>query len=190
MPAHVVGISVSQDFEDLYNTCFPALYRRALAITKDAAAARDIVQEAFTNFIEMRKEGTLRNEASPCTLLYRMVTNGAFDWLRGRARWTGSLDLGREEDFEGDGHGLEVAIAHRGDFRRLEAAQDLALLTEEEEEAVVNAAFLHFVDGLTLKQVGQLLGEGKSPKDVAKMLKAFVRRARARQERFEGTAPS
>jgi RNA polymerase sigma-70 factor (ECF subfamily) len=76
-----------------------------------------------------------------------------------------------------------VATAHEGGLSRLEVAQDLALLTQEETPEVLTAAFLRFAEGHSVKQVGQVLNQPR--KKVEEMLKGFLKRARARRQRFE-----
>lgn len=171
----------SQQLADLYRRYGPALYRRALALTRDPEEAVDLMQDAFLGFMKMRE--SLRGEASPFTLLYQIVTHRAVDRLRKRSRWTGRLALREDEDPEAAERRQDAALAHEGDVGRVEAAQDLALLTQGEEPQVLTAAFLYFVEGHSAEQVGQVLN--LSRKAVAKMLEQFVKRARARQSRFE-----
>jgi len=176
----------SQQLADLYRRYGPTLYRRALKLTRDAEEAIDITQDTFLSFMKMRE--SLRGEASPFTLLYQITTHKAVDRLRRRARWTGNLTLREDEDPEASERRLDAAMAHEGGLDRVEAAQDLALLTQGEEPQVLTAACLYFVEGHSTEQVGQLLG--LSRKAVAKMLEQFTKRARARMSRFEvGVSP-
>ncbi|MFE8596879.1 RNA polymerase sigma factor [Archangium violaceum] len=170
----------SQRLADLYRDYGPTLHRRARALTGDEEEATDIMQDAFLSF--MRMGTSLRGEASPFTILYQIVTHRAVDRLRKNARWTGRLALHEVEEPEATERRLDMATAHEGGLNRVEAAQDLALLTQEEEPRVLTAAFLYFVEGHSAEQVGQIL---KLPrKAVEKMLKQFLKRARAKQARF------
>jgi RNA polymerase sigma-70 factor (ECF subfamily) len=171
----------SQQLAALYRDYGPSLYRRARALTGDSEEATDITQDAFLNFMKMGE--SLRGEASPFTLLYQIVTHRAVDRLRRRARWTGRLALHEDEEPDASERRLEWAAVDEGGLGQVEAAQDLALLTQGEEPQVLTAAFLYFVEGHSAEQVGQVL---KLPrKTVEKLLKQFVKRARARQARFE-----
>ena len=171
----------SQQLADLYRDYGPSLYRRARALTGDAEEATDIMQDTFLNFMRMGE--SLRGEAAPFTLLYQIVTHRSVDRLRRRARWTGSLDLGEGEELETAERRLDMTTAYEGGLGRVEAAQDLALLTEGEDPQVLTAAFLYFVEGNSAEQVGHVVRLPR--KAVEKMLKQFMKRARARQVRLE-----
>jgi RNA polymerase sigma-70 factor (ECF subfamily) len=173
--------SSSQRLADLYRAYGPSLYRRAWALTRDAEEATDITQDAFLNFMKLGE--SLRGEASPFTLLYQFVTHRAVDRLRRRARWTGNLALPEDEEPETAERRLDMATLDEGGLGQVEAAQDLALLTQGEEPQVLTAAFLYFVEGHSAEQVGQVLNLPR--KTVEKTLKQFMKRARARQARFE-----
>lgn len=174
----------SQQIEELYGLYAPSLYRRARWITGEPEESLDITQATFLSFMLM----TWRGEASPYVILYSIVTHKAVDRLRRRARWTGKLDLCDEEDVEDSEHRPGVTMTYEGGLSRLEAAQDLALLTQEETPKVLTAAFLYFVEGHSAQQVGQVLN--LSRKKVEEMLKGFLKRARARRNRLAGGGSS
>jgi len=60
------------------------LRRVALRITRDAAAAEDVVQSALEQ--ALRHRGSFRGDAKPSTWLHRIVVNQALMWYRGEAR--------------------------------------------------------------------------------------------------------
>lgn len=176
----------SQQLEALYRRYGPSLYRRARTLTGDSEEATDIMQDAFVNFMKMREP--LSGEASPFTILYQLVTHRAVDRLRRRARWTGSLMLREDEESETAERRLDSEMVYAGELSRVEAAQDLALLTQGEEPQVLTAAFLYFVEGHSAEQVGQVLNLSRQA--VMKMLQLFLKRARARRVRFGGDESS
>jgi RNA polymerase sigma-70 factor (ECF subfamily) len=180
----MAGPPPPQQLAELYRRYGPALYRRALALTRDPEEAIDILQDAFLGFMKMRE--SLRGEASPFTLLYQIVTHRAVDRLRKRSRWTGRLTLRESEEPEDLERRMDAAMAHEREVGRVEAAQNLALLTQGEEPQVLTAAFLYFVEEHSAEQVGQVLNLSRQA--VAKMLEQFLKRARARQTRFEAEA--
>jgi RNA polymerase sigma-70 factor (ECF subfamily) len=162
------GTTASQPLSDLdYLRYRPLLYKRAKRITGEPEEALDILQSTFT-------------------VLFTIVTNKSMDWLRKRARYTGKLELCDDENFENTEFNPAIAT-YPGDLNRVEAAQDLALLTQGEKPQVLTAAYLYFVEGNSAKQVGQSLN--LSRQIVAEMLKQFVKRARARRARFEPSGP-
>ncbi|WP_170205867.1 RNA polymerase sigma factor [Archangium gephyra] len=176
----------SQQIDDLYRRYCPSLYRRARMLTGEPAESKDLAHQAFVSFMEMMDEGALSGELKPYAVLFTIVTNKSVDRLRMRARWTGKLDLRDDEDFERTACSLEVVTAHEGYLSRVDAAQDLALLTQGEKPQVLTAAFLYFVEGHTLKQVGQVLSLSRQV--VSEMLSQFLKRARTRRDRLEATA--
>lgn len=69
-------------FEEVFHALHEALFRYALYITRDAAAARDVSQEAFLHLWEMR--AALDANQSLKALLYRIVRNRAYNYQRNR----------------------------------------------------------------------------------------------------------
>ena len=69
-------------YEQLFRTLHDALHRYAGYITHDDAVARDIVQDAFMQLWEMRRD--LDPRRSIKSLLYRMVRNAAYNHRRNR----------------------------------------------------------------------------------------------------------
>ncbi len=175
----------SQQLADLYLRYGSNLRRRAQVLTGNQQEADDLMQETFLKFMTMQEEGALREESNPYTVLFTIVTNKSVDRLRMRARWTGKLDLRDDEDFENAERSLDMVLAHERDMNRVDAAHDLALLTEGEKPQVLTAAFLYFVEGLSTKHVGQVLNLSRQV--VAEMLKQFLKRARARRTRLDGS---
>lgn len=180
-PGREAGRVEPAPVEELYRRYGPAVHRRALSLTRDAEEARDITQDTFLAFV--KEPGLLRGEASAFTVLYQIATFKSVDRLRRRARWTGRLgELSVDEDGQ-EAREAERDSAHKGGLERVEAAQDLALLTQGEEPRTLTAALLYFVEGYTMDEVGQVLG--LSRKTVGKVLGDFATRARKRGARFE-----
>jgi RNA polymerase sigma-70 factor (ECF subfamily) len=165
---------------DLYRRFSPALYRRALALLGDPQEALDVAQETFLDFLDARSR--MRGDASAFTFLYQMATYKAFDRLRRRARWSGLLAETSYEEGEQDPveRAADDAEPHG---RRVEAACDLALLTQGEKPEVLTAALLYFVEGYTTDEVAQTLE--LSRKTVGKHLARFAERARKRAARMK-----
>lgn len=171
----------SAQLAELYRRFGPAVNRRAQSLVGDPQAAFDITQETFLAY--MQKRASLRGDAQPFTVLYQIATYKAVDHLRSRARWSGvmkAFDVPEDDAAERE---LELATSHEGEQRRVEAAQDLALLTRGEDEEVLTAAFLYFVEAHTTEEVAQVLD--LSRKTVGKMLQRFAERAQKRSARFE-----
>jgi len=175
------GNDMPERVEELYRRFGPALHRRALSLTRDAEEALDITQDTFLAFV--KEPDLLRGEASAFTVLYQICTFKAVDRLRRRARWSGRLgELTVEEDAPAQ-HEAEVASAHGGGLEQVEAAQDLALLTQGEKPRTLTAALLYFVEGYSMEEIGEVLGLTR--KTVGRLLEEFATRARKRGARFD-----
>ena len=164
---------------ELYRRYAPAVFRRARSLLSDEQEAHDVTQDVFLGYLKHRERA--RGEASPFTVLYQMATYQAVDRLRRRSRWSGRLQS-LDVDEESDSLGLEVA-ADDGGTRRVEAAQDLALLTHGEDEQTLTLAVLCLVEGYTAEQAAQTLDVSR--KTVGRALKAFSERANKRAQRFK-----
>jgi RNA polymerase sigma-70 factor (ECF subfamily) len=183
--AHTCTVRTRVDAEaaeltELYRRFGPAVHRRALSITRDVEEALDVTQDTFMAYMNVR--ASLRGEASPFTVLYQIATHRAVDRLRRRARWSGSLGLDVEDE-EGAAQRREAATAHEGGMARVEALQDLAVLTHGEKPRVLTAAVLYFVEGYTEAEVGRVLDLERHT--VSKLLRQFAERARKRSARLE-----
>src|SRR6266404_6422045 len=77
--------------EELLGTYGERAYRLALRITRNAADAEEVVQDAFCSVI--RKIETFRGDSAFRSWLYRVVSNAAYQKLRGTARRRGELSL-------------------------------------------------------------------------------------------------
>lgn len=170
----------------LYRRFSPAVHRRAVAMLRDPEEARDVMQDTFEAYV--RREDFLRGEASPFAVLFQIATFKAVDRLRHRARWSGTLgpiDVPAEDDSAPRAAG---ALLNEGGLARVEALQDLALLTQGESEETLTAAFLYFAEGHTLEETAQVLNVSR--RTLSKMLHEFSERARNRSARLNSGGSS
>lgn len=171
----------STSLADLYRRYAPAVHRRALGLVGDPQEALDVTQETFLAYLKGRSR--LRGEAAPFTVLYQIATYQAVDRLRRRARWSGKLgELTWSEDDDQREVAFDAATAYPGHASKVEAAQDLALLTRGEDPQTLTAAFLYFSEGHTTQEIGELLD--LSRKTVGKLLARFTERCRKRSSRL------
>lgn len=175
----MAGSPNADDVAALYRRYGPMLFRRCRRLLASDAEAQDCVQDTFVGFLK----GSWRGEAQPFTVLYRIATFQAIDRLRKRARWHGravelSVSDGPDESLEHQANAWSAAQSHLGPQERLELAQDLALLTKDEDELTLTAATMHWVEGHTLEEVAQTLGVTR--KTVAARLTRLSERAKAR----------
>lgn len=167
------GVFALPPVTDLYRRFFPPLYRRALWLLGDREEALDVAQDAFVEFVQRR--GLLGGERQAFALMYQVATFQSLTRLRKRAR--------REDALERSG--LQVtnqAPTSEGDLRQLEAAMELAQLTQGESPQAMTAALLHFVEGCSILEVGEALNVSR--KTVSRLLERFIDRARKRGVRL------
>ncbi|MBL8952404.1 MAG: sigma-70 family RNA polymerase sigma factor [Myxococcaceae bacterium] len=171
--------ATADQLTELYRRYAPAVFRRARSLLAgDEAEANDVVQEVFLAYV--KNQSKLRGEAQPFTILYQMATYQSVDRLRRSARWSNRLtSLSVDEDAEGPA--LQVPSRDDG-AARLEAARDLALLTEGEDEQTLTCALLYFVEAYTTEEIAQSLGISR--KTVGRALAAFAGRAQKRAARL------
>ena len=126
------------------------LYRFALSLTREPAAAEDLVQETFARALE--RGPSFRGEASAATWLHRILHNLAVDRARRHAREVLVEDV--EERWRDDAYTVDTATV-------VERAQT----REELEDALVrlpfmyrSAVLLHDVEGWTASEIADRTG--------------------------------
>ncbi len=134
------------DVEKMYKTYGPMVLRRCRQLLGTEDRAVDAMQTVFVTLARSHDEVT---ERYPACLLHRMVTDVALGVIRSERRCSGIK------------HGVEV-------LKRLamadEAAQqgdwciEVARLFGSEPVSSKHLAVLHFVDGLTLREVAREVG--------------------------------
>jgi RNA polymerase sigma-70 factor (ECF subfamily) len=133
------------DVERLCEIYGPMVYRRCLRLLRDGDEAMDACQDVFVRVLERRGRLDARY---PSSLLYRIATNLCLNRIRDRRRRAATAD---DEELE--------RIASAEDC---ESATGARLLLERlfgrEPESSRTIAVLHYVDGLTLEQVAEVVG--------------------------------
>jgi RNA polymerase sigma-70 factor (ECF subfamily) len=133
------------DVERLCERYGPMVYRRCLRLLRDEDEAMDACQDVFVRVLERRDRLDARY---PSSLLYRIATNLCLNRIRDRRRRAETAEEG----------GLE-RIASAEDR---ESATGAWLLLERlfggQPESSRTIAVLHYLDGLTLEQVAEVVG--------------------------------
>src|SRR5919197_6558200 len=115
----------ASDVEALFRAHWPAAYRAAYLVIRDAAAAEDVAQEAFLAAVRALDRFDRRRPFAPW--LHRIVVNRAIDWARARA-------LRREL---GDVDAADPATPDLAGGRAGELATALAELSPEHRAVIV-----------------------------------------------------
>ena len=137
--------SPSIDIAELYQQYGPMVVRRCRQLLKDEEEAQDAAQDVFVQVLRHRDR--LRADY-PSSLLYRIATNLCLNRLRERRRHPETAD---EE--------LLQRIAHTDPVEgRFEARSMLARLFGRHQESTRTMAVMHYLDGMTLKEVAREVG--------------------------------
>jgi RNA polymerase sigma-70 factor (ECF subfamily) len=126
--------------ERLYRLHWPRAYRAAYLVTRDAAGAEDIAQEAFLAAVRALDRFDRRRPFGPW--LHRIVVNRAIDWARARSL---------RNEVEADEH-LQAASRNGDHLDDLVAR--LAPLPPDQRAVVVLRHLLEYTPG----EIAELLG--------------------------------
>ena len=140
-----VALSKYMDIDQLYRQYGPMVMRRCRQLLRDEDLALDATQDVFVRLIERRDH--LRADY-PSSLLYRISTNLCLNRIRDAKKRKTSTD-----------QKLLEQIADLDDAEgQIEARSVLARLFGLERETTRTMAVLHYVDGMTLKEVAGEVG--------------------------------
>lgn len=140
------------DVASLATSEAPALYRFALALTRDPVSAEDLVQETFVRALE--RGASFRGLAPPGAWLRRVLHNLAVDRARRSSRELLVQDI--EERWGDDRYTVDAAAVVARAETREELEDALVRLPFEQRSAVL----LHDVEGLTVREIAEIQGIG------------------------------
>ena len=133
------------DVERLSERYGPMVYRRCLRLLRDEDEAMDACQDVFVRVLERREWLRVQHASS---LLYRIATNLCLNRIRDRRRRAVTADAAELD-----------RIAAAADTERATGARLLLdRLFGREPASSRTIAVLHYLDGLTLEQVGEVVG--------------------------------
>lgn len=147
---------------ELFERYGPMVYRRCAAILRSDEAARDAVQEVFLRVIERRQQ--YRGDAAPTTWLYAVATLHCLQQLRDQAGRSAKLAQLAEQLPDTPARSPEERLA-------------VAKLLDSESDDVRLMIYLHYVDGMTLDEVAEVVGYSR--KTVSRRVNGFLTSARA-----------
>ena len=127
--------------EALYRRYGPMVVRRCRRLLGDEAEAWDVAQEVFVRIL---RHWDRLDHRYPSSLLFRIATNLSLNRLRDRKRQPAS---------PGDEALFRIAA-----MENLDAPLVLDRLFGRHPESTRTMAVLHYVDGMTLEQVGRECG--------------------------------
>lgn len=137
----------------LYERHKTSVYRTALAITRDPAAAEDILQDCFLRIYE--RAHLIDNSLPLKPWLYRVTVNMAYNWERRRNRWQTPLD-GLDEMLDwlaGPSQHSPERHAEMSDVRS-EVMDAISSLNVKQRIVVI----LFYLNALNVKEIAAILG--------------------------------
>jgi RNA polymerase sigma-70 factor (ECF subfamily) len=131
---------------DLYQRM---VYRTALAITGDAEAAADLLQDVFLRLFRFADHIDVERPLEPW--LYRMTTNLAYTWVKQSRRWLQPLEdlIDRLPGF--DRPSLQEVVEHEDEWERVQRA--VSGLPLAQRVVVV----LYYLNDLSLVEISEIL---------------------------------
>ena len=144
----VEGMAVEHEAPDVERLCErygPMVYRRCLRLLRDEDEAMDACQDVFVRLLERRESLDARY---PSSLLYRIATNLCLNRIRDRRRRAGTAE--------------DAVLERIASFEDRESATGARLLLDRlfgrQPASSRTIAVLHYLDGLTLEQVAEVVG--------------------------------
>jgi len=156
--------STAIDVEQLYQRYAPMVLRRCRRLLRDEEQAVDAMQEVFARLLANRER---LHGLYPSSLLFRMATNVCLNLIRERK--SRRTDSGESI--------LELIACDAGQEKRALAAIVLDRLFRRERPSTREMAVMHFVDGMTYREVAR--ETSLSVSGVRKRLREFRARALA-----------
>jgi len=137
-------------FEALYLGYKSQVFRTALAITRDRAAAEDILQECF---IRLHRYLESLDESQPLApWLYRVTVNLCYSWMTRQRRWLHSL----EEALEWLGALPQPSPAQLVERQEVRTAIEQAINSLSLDQRV--ALVLYYLNGLSVEEIAAAMG--------------------------------
>lgn len=132
---------------EIYERYKDRIYRTALAITRDPAAAEDILQECFVRLFTHADR--LHTDEPIGPWLYRVAVNLSVDWLSYRQRWFGLIHRLVER------WTAPLRVERMVEERELQEKVQNAIRSLPLAQQVV--VVLYYLEGLSLKEIAEIL---------------------------------
>jgi len=147
--------------ERLVGTFGDRAYRLALGITRNPADAEEVVQDAFCKVI--RKIDTFRGDSAFRSWFYRIVSNAAYEKVRGAARRRAGISLDEVlPSFRTNGEYAESIVdwspAVDDPARRIELRVALTAAVADLPADYHTIVLWHDVEGLSTAEIAETLG--------------------------------
>jgi len=155
------------DIEEFYLRYGPMVLRRCRQLLKHEERAKDAAQEVFAKLLINKKQ--MKNHY-PSSLLFRISTNICLNMIRDHR----NRHLFDSEDT------LESIAAYDESEKKVLMQDILKKIFKKEKPSTREIAVMHFVDGMTLKEVAAEIGLSVS--GIRKRIREFCARAKSKRE--------
>lgn len=139
-------------FEVLYQRHKTPLYRTAMAVTRDAGAAEDLLQEAFLRAYRHIGHVQIPSGGSLGPWLHRILINLAYDWSARERRHGGPLDVVTERLLAAPGAASPERQAEQREVQRI-VGEAVEALPFKHRIVVI----LFYVQDMDLSEIAALL---------------------------------
>jgi RNA polymerase sigma-70 factor (ECF subfamily) len=170
-PDTVSQVNTDINVEEYYLRYAPMVLRRCRQMLGNEERARDALQEVFVRLLTHQ---TRLRHGYPSSLLFRMATNICLNMIRDQ-RTSSSLD--RDPLIE------DIAAAEDSEPRAV-FKDLLGKVFKKEKPSTREIVCLHYVDGMTLREVARETGFSVS--GVRKRIQEFRSRAEVKKELYYG----
>jgi RNA polymerase sigma-70 factor (ECF subfamily) len=168
----------------LYMEYYPLVYHRCLAILQNEEDAKDAAQDVFEQIQKLNAKGQLKFRFKPKTYLSMAALNmGINRKKRARSELNKIYDivinegLNRFKDNEEQDCEIWKADIIDNGYDQEKAETIIKAILAEQDETTRKIYFYKYHDDMTLEQIGELVGLGKSA--VQKRIKKFEEQFRA-----------
>jgi len=164
-------LSINSDDEEirfLYVNYYSMVYRRCLSVLYNEEDAKDAAHEVFAKIQELKTEGRFR-PTFPKTYLSTAAKNmGLNIKKKARRELTRIFDMATDRSLEWFGERgeqgrekWEAGIIDNG-YERINAEIIVKIILKEQDETTRRIYFYKYHDNMTLEQIGEAVGLGKS----------------------------
>ncbi len=140
------------DFEalgELFDRYYTAIYRTALAITRDSAVAQDVAQDVFLRLHQYARRIDTSLPLMPW--LYRVTVNLCYTWITRRQKRRISIEILVDQLISPPGFSPDT-LAEQGEIQR-RVRQAIGELHPQQRAVVV----LHYLSGLSLDEIASIV---------------------------------
>jgi RNA polymerase sigma factor (sigma-70 family) len=155
------------DIKFFYTEYYPLVYRRCLAMLGNAEDAKDAAHDVFAKLQELKSKGQLKIQY-PKTYFFRAAHNMSINQKKKARREFNELydmatggSLNRLRDKGEQDRVWEIGIIESG-YEQTEAEIIVKAILGEQDETTRKIYFYKCHDGMTLEQIGELVGLGRS----------------------------